>query len=233
MEALIVFMTCLLSVRSFVQLSLVNHYTPWIDHPLTEPNAYQQLPTVIAGDLDSIRPEVREYYEHHSVPIREDVSQDATDLKKCFDWVREVGIPQLQATTDVAVKVSILIFGSLAGRVDQAFSLLHHLVLTENQLLPYMGDGRIYLVGSESITFLLSNRRKNRIFLMGRRPQRTCGILPAGAPAVISTKGLNWDVIDWTTSIGTRVSTSNWIVDESVEVTCSEQVFFTVQVCKA
>ena len=37
----------------------------------------------------------------------------------------------------------------------------------------------------------------------------TCGLVPLGAPAVLTTRGLHWDVTDWPSAFGGRVSTSN------------------------
>ena len=55
------------------------------------------------------------------------------------------------------------------------------------------------------------------------------GLVPVYGPAVISTKGLEWDVEDWDTQMGGQVSTSNHIVAEDVEVQTTTPILFTVQ----
>ena len=56
------------------------------------------------------------------------------------------------------------------------------------------------------------------------------GILPVGGPSRITTKGLEWDVRDWETRFGGRVSTSNHVLPttEVVEVETTEEVLFTI-----
>lgn len=75
--------------------------------------------------------------------------------------------------------LEILILGGLGGRVDQAFSQIHHLYLmtqTQRQLHQTTQSGQtaaggdLYLVSEESITFILQTGR-NVIYTPGtRRP---------------------------------------------------------------
>ena len=50
---------------------------------------------------------------------------------------------------------------------------------------------------------------------------RNVGILPIFGPAVISTKGLEWDVHGWRAEMGGDVSTSNHLVSEDVGIEVS------------
>lgn len=153
-----------------------------------------QLPDKIVGDLDSLRPAVREHYENLGVPVTEDPDQYSTDFTKCLKYLnvhaaeiikspRKAKHPKLEAAesksdSKLASTVStleIVILGGLGGRVDQAFSQIHHLYmmtqtqreLRESQLEkqshqqntdstsnPAFG-GNLYLVSEESITFVL------------------------------------------------------------------------------
>jgi thiamine pyrophosphokinase len=54
------------------------------------------------------------------------------------------------------------------------------------------------------------------------------GIIPVGEPAVITTKGLEWDVENWETKFGGRMSTSNWVKDDIIEVETSSTVLFSI-----
>ena len=58
-----------------------------------------------------------------------------------------------------------------------------------------------------------------------------CGILPLYGPSRISTKGLQWDVQNWETEMGGRVSTSNQIVNlkYGAEIATTHTVLFTIE----
>ena len=73
-----------------------------------------QLPDVITGDLDSIRPEVLEFYEQIGVPVVREPEQDSHDFEKCLRW--------LQAKHEAAAHeeaYSVVAFGAFGGRLDQ------------------------------------------------------------------------------------------------------------------
>ena len=50
---------------------------------------YRYLPDLIKGDLDSLRPDVRAFYEAHGVPVVQQDDQDSTDLMKCIQALEE------------------------------------------------------------------------------------------------------------------------------------------------
>lgn len=156
---------------------------------------------MIVGDLDSLRPSVRQHYEKLGVSILRDPDQYSTDFTKCLKYLnthaaelvaaprRRTPLPkdetpvdtassqQKQASTDSTLEIVIL--GGLGGRVDQAFSQIHHLYMmtqTQRELReasqtpnktevhgsePSAG-GNLYLVSEESITFVLQ-QGKNTI----------------------------------------------------------------------
>lgn len=125
----------------------------------------------------------------------------------------------------------MIIVGGLGGRVDQALSLIHHLYLAAADKTLLRGD--LFLVGSESMSFLLK-KGVNRIHVPRGEAifGKNVGILPVGKPAVISTKGLEWDVQEWGTEFGGRMSTSNHVVSDLVVIDTSETVVFTVELEK-
>jgi len=53
----------------------------------TEADEY--LPDLIKGDLDSLRGDVRQYYEARKVPVVQDGDQYSTDLEKCVRSLQE------------------------------------------------------------------------------------------------------------------------------------------------
>lgn len=131
--------------------------------------------------------------------------------------------------------------GGLGGRVDQGLSQLHHLYLFQTSST--YADGRMYLVSGDSLSFVLKGGQRHliRVREPGIRDARRrrlsgdpfakyVGIVPVGGPAVISTKGLEWDVRDWPTAFGARMSTSNHVLPDTevVEVQTDEDVLFTI-----
>ncbi|KAK7611495.1 thiamine pyrophosphokinase [Phyllosticta paracitricarpa] len=141
----------------------------------------------------------------------------------------------------------ILILCTLGGRVDQGLGLLYEMLRTQ---LAYP-DTRLWLFSESSVSFILPAGR-NELHLPvkpspsssdptqearpdepeeGQEPYFTenVGILPAFGPAVISTKGLEWDVTDWPTSVDGNVSTSNHVKSRTVEVTTTAAVLFTIE----
>jgi thiamine pyrophosphokinase len=56
-----------------------------------------------------------------------------------------------------------------------------------------------------------------------------------GGPSRITTRGLEWDVTDWETRFGGRMSTSNHVLPETevVEVETTEDVLWTIALRQA
>lgn len=70
-------------------------------------------PDVIKGDMDSVRPGVKEYYSNLGTDIvDESHDQDTTDLHKCIAFITE----KLPATGKS--NLCILVLGALGGRFD-------------------------------------------------------------------------------------------------------------------
>lgn len=166
--------------------------------------------------------------------IAKDDDQYSTDFTKCLKYL------QKHAPSGATGKLDILILGGLGGRVDQAFSQIHHLYLMAREYSSIQSAGNLYLVSEESLTFILQPGR-NVIRTPGTRAQsariddadnlleENVGIIPLTGPARITTKGFEWDVEDWPTKIGGQLSTSNHIRDEVVEVEGSVAVLFTLE----
>ncbi|KAJ5240821.1 uncharacterized protein N7469_002412 [Penicillium citrinum] len=162
------------------------------------------LPDRIVGDLDSLNPTIRRHYEKLNVPIDEDPDQYSTDFTKCLKYLNShaaeiIACPrsyeqqqqqEQDPTTENPSKrqtLEIVILGGLGGRVDQAFSQIHHLYMMtqaqrelreskkddinqsdehdndkQNSKFDSATGGNLYLVSEESITFVLQ-KGKNLI----------------------------------------------------------------------
>ncbi|KAK3290444.1 thiamine pyrophosphokinase [Chaetomium fimeti] len=138
---------------------------------------------VIIGDLDSLTPAVRSYYESHKptgpkTRVIRDPDQYSTDFGKAVAYIRQQHSHTTTATTTTATTTTassepqthpnddssitnqpldIVAIGGLGGRVDQGLSQLHHLYLFQRGA--DYADGRVYLFSGESLTFLLKPGR--------------------------------------------------------------------------
>ncbi|KAJ2902533.1 thiamine pyrophosphokinase [Zalerion maritima] len=181
---------------------------------------FTQLQVVI-GDLDSLTEETKTHFAAQGTKVIHDSDQESTDFGKAVNYIR---------SRSDGTPVDIVAMGGLGGRVDQGLSQLHHLYLFQKgEGYP---DGRLYLVSGEAITFLLKAGH-HRIHVREGSEEtfgQHVGIIPIGEPSVITTSGLEWDVEEWETHFGGRISTSNHILPETrvVEVSTSKDVIFTI-----
>lgn len=208
---------------------------------------------IIIGDLDSLSSEARTYFtkhppdnnhNRHPTQIIHDPDQESTDFGKALNYIH--------AHTH-ARPLDIVVLGGLGGRVDQGLSQLHHLYLYQKD--PAYAQGRLFLVSENSLTFLLKGsgdggeekKRLHRIYVREERGgmenddveevlfDKYVGIIPIKEPSVITTKGLEWDVTNWETEFGGRMSTSNHVLPGTkvVEVETVKDVLFTIALKKS
>lgn len=176
---------------------------------------------MIIGDLDSLTEETRSYFTSTSRPsdVLHEPEQYSTDFSKAVKHVRSV-----------CPGINIVVIGGLGGRVDQGLSQLHHLYLFQTDRR--YADGRVFLLSSESLTFLLASGKHSIWVRQGGHEvfNKYVGILPLKEPSVITTKGLEWDVTSWDTQFGGQLSTSNHLLPETevVEVESTKDVLFTI-----
>ncbi len=178
-----------------------------------------ELDTVI-GDLDSVSSDVEKYWKEKGTEVIHDSDQYSTDFTKAVKHVQEV---------EGRKTVDIVVLGGLGGRVDQGMSVLHHLYMFQNDF--GYANGRMYLLSSEAITFVLQTGR-HRIQARQKFPGiglgKHVGIIPLKEPSMITTSGLEWDVTDWHTSFGGQMSTSNHVKEEWVTIETTKDVLFTI-----
>ncbi|KAI9834582.1 MAG: hypothetical protein M1819_002958 [Sarea resinae] len=188
----------------------------------------QFLPDAIHGDLDSLRPDAEAFYAARGVDIKRDPDQYSTDLHKCLRLISQVQDQFGVADAGQTPPLDVVILGGLGGRVDQGFSQIHHLYMASRDRMLLIG--KCLLFSEESISFLLQKGR-NLIHVPLAKGYLTenIGILPVGRPAVITTRGMEWDVEDWVTEFGGQLSTSNHIRADIIEIDANERVLFTVE----
>ncbi|KAF9048716.1 thiamine pyrophosphokinase [Panaeolus papilionaceus] len=158
-------------------------------------------PDLIKGDLDSIRPDVRQFYQSIGVPIVQDSNQDATDLMKCVDALKQR--EQAEGT-----RYQIVLLGGLSGRLDQTIhtlSYLHKLRKSRKW---------VYAVTEDNVGWVLDSG-EHEIKIDHNILGQTCGLLPVGiGSTVLSTTGLRWNLTECESSFDGMVSTSNHLAPE-------------------
>lgn len=203
------------------------------------------------------------------MPTLYDPDQDSTDFTKSLNYLRNnasriVSTPIAEPTPEVENggeehhhNLDVLILGGLGGRVDQAFSQIHHLyaMTQSNPTTDLRSMGNLYLISEESISFMLRQglntiytpavNRPNCTKLasslssnndhgpyVGREThylEENIGIIPISGPAHITTHGFEWDVTNWRTEMGGQISTSNHIRADRVQVDSDQPVLFTME----
>ncbi|GAA5842980.1 hypothetical protein JCM3766R1_001650 [Sporobolomyces carnicolor] len=182
------------------------------------------LPDLVLGDLDSLRPDVKRYYESRGVRVRHDPDEFSTDLGK--------NVAELSRfeTAQRCGELQLVIVGGLSGRLDQTIHTLHALI----QLVEKQGRDRVWAIGQESAACILP-KGKHRLEIDLESFGKTCGILPlATSQAFVTTSGLEWDLgptsYMWPTSLSEAVSTSNHLVQQQVTIETDETVVWTMEV---
>jgi len=193
-------------------------------------------PDLIIGDLDSLRIDVKQYYESRKCKIEKDPDQDTNDLDKALKAVhRLIGTRNDGGNTpkDVNIyapsrekKICVCVYGAFGGRLDQSMASFQALYKWSHAF-----NYNLILYTEENCACLLPARVDNLIHIDQNLEGPTCGLIPLGSPCEnVSTKGLKWN-LDGNTPMhfGGLISTSNLIVDDVVSVNCSHPLVWTVQ----
>ena len=178
------------------------------------------LPDLIAGDLDSLRDDVAQFYAARGVPIARQPEQDRHDFEKCLTWLR-------QRQGDAAPRLSVVAMGAFGGWLDQQMANI-------NMLYRYAGAfERLVLLGDESLAFLLP-AGKHVIEPNPEVEEGTCGLIPLGGRCTrVRTSGLRWNLSDAPLEFGSLVSSSNKFVDARVTVETSSPLLWTTSLHRA
>lgn len=182
------------------------------------------VPQFIKGDLDSLRGDVREFYERKGAVVVHDPSQDTNDLDKCLQLIHEV---QEREGNDQQ-RYAVMIFGAMGGRFDQEMQNINALFrwserFAQMVLLSEDTTVRLLLPGIQHVI------RPNLHF-----ETRTCGLIPVdGACASTTTSGLKWNLDGDEMKFGGLISSSNHIVggrDDDDDASCDREESVEVHV---
>nr|ACG28522.1 thiamin pyrophosphokinase 1 [Zea mays] len=177
-------------------------------------------PDVIKGDMDSVRPEVKEHYSNLGTRIvDESHDQDTTDLHKCIAFIAE----NYSATNKS--NLSILVLGALGGRFDHEMGNINVL-----HLFPSIN---IVLLSDDCLIFLLSKMHTHEIHVEKSIEGPHCGLIPIGMPSTsTTTTGLRWNLDNTSMSFGGLISTSNIVEEDKVTVTSDSDLMWTTSLRK-
>ncbi|CAL4972301.1 unnamed protein product [Urochloa decumbens] len=173
-------------------------------------------PDVIKGDMDSIRPEVMDYYSNLGTNIvDESHDQDTTDLHKCVSFI----------TRDLPVSdksnLCILVLGALGGRFDHEMGNIN--------VLYRFSSTKIVLLSDDCSIFLLPKTHTHEIHIEKSIEGPHCGLIPIGRPSTsTTTTGLRWNLDNTSMSYGGLVSTSNIVDGDIVTVTSDSDLVWTI-----
>jgi len=186
---------------------------------LPEAERGRMLPDQIRGDLDSLRPDVAEFYRARGVRIEHEPEQDTHDFEKCLRWLEEEQRSASEPFTVVA-------FGAFGGRLDQTMANL-------NMVYRYTSFASFILLSADSLALLLPPGR-NVIHVNDELESGSCGLVPLGGRCErIVTSGLLWD-LDGSRPLefGALVSSSNEVTGSEVSVETSAPLLWTSN-CRA
>lgn len=156
-------------------------------------------PLYIIGDLDSIKPEVLNFYSLSKVNIIKDYNQDNTDIEKVLDFL-------IQNNYSEAV-----IFGATGDRLD-------HTIGNISIILKYYNKIKLFLLHYNS---LLTVCNKNVIF--NAELNETISFYGVSSKSVFTTKGLMYNLNNELLFLGYRESTSNVAINNTVTINCSDK----------
>ncbi|KAG2481966.1 hypothetical protein HYH03_019073 [Edaphochlamys debaryana] len=188
-----------------------HHHPPYPPYPAPQrlrrsrlPPSYAlrlaHLPDLVLGDLDSLRPDVRQFYAAHGVPFLDlSYDQDSTDLMKAIRLIEERFI-----ATDAdpsPERHQIIVLGALGGRLDHSLSNLNALHMFTHLNIALWGDGNLVrLVRPGGAVLIRADKRFEG---------PTCGLIPMAGPATASSTGLRWNLAGTRLEVGGLVSSSN------------------------
>jgi thiamine pyrophosphokinase len=175
-----------------------------------------RVPTHLVGDFDSILPKVLKHYEACGTRVIPRPSPAAGDFSKAMDVAHEYGSPK---------DAPILVLGGYpgAGRLDHLFGNIQALCTFAEQ------GHYAWWIGESSVSMVL-NAGRHLLRIDPTLEGTLCGLIPiAGPVANITTNGLKWNLEqqEMHFGLGGLVSSSNEIVDATVEVQTSGLLLWT------
>lgn len=176
----------------------------------------ERVPTHIVGDLDSLRPDVEDWYAKLGTEVVKMSSVNSNDFQKAMKVAR--GVRQEQ-------ELPTIVIGGHGGRMDQTLGNLNTLYASSEN-----GEDMYWLERANAILSLSPGMHHISIDPSLEGPK--CGLIPIGKPAnSVSTEGLKWNLNaqELSFGIGGLISTSNEVVEPLVTVETSSPLMWTTE----
>lgn len=174
------------------------------------------IPSHIVGDLDSLRPEVQQWYEARGTKIVRDENENMHDFEKSL-----IAASDLRAESELPT----VVLGGHGGRMDQTLGNLNTLYSWAER------KHTLYWLEEKNVVLAL-HEGKHHINIDASSEGPSCGLVPIGKPvASVSTDGLKWNLNSQKLAFGKDglVSTSNCIVEQVVIVEISDPLIWTCE----
>jgi len=186
------------------------------------------VPDAIVGDLDSVRSEVRSFYEEEKgVLISRVGEQDHNDLDKAIGFVR-------REWDSRGRHISIL--GAFGGRFDQEMATFDAAFRWSVD----WPDVAYRMYSDDNVAALLTPNVRHTLRFRPDLEGPSCGLIPIGRKCErVTTTGLKWNLDDDPLEFGKLISSSNQLKDTDdddddaakedriVEVTTSDPLIWT------
>jgi len=214
------------------------------------------VPEMIVGDLDSLRNDVRHFYERAGSKLILIQDQDWNDLEKTISSFPE------------EVREGVVL-GGFGGRFDQQMASIQALyrclpsaqsplpstvpscsppspspspsssslqasmspssaVAVQNHPTSPPPVDKLSIIDANNITFLLRPGR-HVIIPLPTIEGPTCGLLPIGGRTTVTSRGLQWDVHEQELAFGHLISSSNRITESTVYIETSHALVWTTE----
>ncbi len=174
------------------------------------------LPHAVVGDLDSVSLTALDRATVLGVDVVRIQDQNHTDLDKAFEFLRSRFTPD--PTSGVVIVGDVV----STARFDHTMAALG----TLKRSLPHFGT--ICVLGANE-THIVIPSGECTILLPGRFTGSTCGLLPVFGPVgSATTEGFKWNLVEERLEVGGLVSSSNVIVSQTIRVTSSSELLFTI-----
>lgn len=141
-------------------------------------------------------------------------------------------------------QINVLLLGGVGGRFDQSMQIIsqlyHHsvenrnieftLLNSEHSELIFLLKKGVNFINYPKLTPDMETEIFGQIQEKSRPNMRNVGILPILNPAIINTSGLKWDVTNWSSSIVTKMSSSNLqAANEGFVITTNEPLILNFE----
>ncbi|MEJ5261358.1 MAG: thiamine diphosphokinase [Ignavibacterium sp.] len=162
------------------------------------------VPDFIIGDLDSIKPEILEFYSDKSTIIKIKRQND-TDVEKCLKFAIRKGFSEA------------LLLGVTGDRLDHTICNLGIVLKFYNQIKCCIVAENSYLIPTDETITLKSNAGE------------TISIYAFDKKTKITSDGLKYPLRNSTLAFGERESTSNVAISNSVRIVVKGGIIFIIR----